>query len=163
MRKRWNGFAHNVTEWLIAVIVESVVAVFGSIVIGFFPELLTESLINISVFHPYSPAIAVIALLLGYFFSFRVLKMKGATFTWIVGLLWLGFGVYDTARGWNASWSVEPTSWQYVVANLFGKTSQCSGTECLGEFIYTTPSIALFMYSLGAVAKTIRGSRTRLA
>jgi hypothetical protein len=156
MSERLNGFPPNVKEWLKAVMVQSFVAAFGSIVIGFFPELLTEKLTSNSVFEPYSPAIAVVALLLGYFFSFRVLKMTGATFTWIVGLLWLGFGVYDTAHGWNASWSVEPTRWQYVVANLFGKTSQCSGTECLGEFIYTTPCIALFMYSLGAVAKTVR-------
>jgi hypothetical protein len=163
MSERSNRLARNVKEWLIAVMVQSFVAAFGSMVIGFFPELLTEKLTSNSAFEPYSPAIAVVALLLGYFFSFRVWEMKGATSTWIVGLVWLGFGVYETAHGWNASWSVEPTVWQYVVANLFGKTSQCSGTECLGELIFTTPCIALFMYSLGAVAKTVRGSLTRPA
>ena len=74
-----------------------------------------------------------------------------------IGLAWLLFGMYDTTRYWSASWSAEKTRWGFMLANLFGPTLKCSGSECLGELIFTTPFTASVTYSIGAYLRKRRG------
>ena len=124
--------------------------------LGFFPEGTLGHYWYNTGLEPYSPMIALIALLSGYFIVSAGFSQQAATSTWIVGAVWLAFGIYDTGRGWDASWSPEKTRLAYVLANLFGSTVKCSGSECLGELIFTTPFTACVMYSIGAYIKTRR-------
>ena len=108
---------------------------------------------------PYSPMIAATSFLLGYFVADRILNGRAATFIWIIGLAWMVFGIYDTTRYWSASWSPEKTRWGYALANLFGPTVKCSGSECLGELFVTTPFAASITYSVGAYLRNWRKHR----
>ncbi|MGA3264584.1 MAG: hypothetical protein ABSC47_11130 [Terracidiphilus sp.] len=136
---------HKVGIWLFALFGQFFLAVILSTVLGFFPEVVFDSRIQNTALAPFFPVIAIVALLLGYFLHPVVTKRIGATSVWIVGLLWLGYGIWETSSGWSPSWSAEPTRWSYMAHNLFGKTPQCSATECLGELIYTIPFVVSVM------------------
>lgn len=108
-----------------------------SFIVGFLPEaFLSRYYVNTGI-EPFAPAIAATGLALGIAFSGR-----GARWTWIFGLLWLGVGVYESRGG---------GSWAHAMANLFGPTSACSDSECLGELLFTMPSVASVAYSVGAL------------
>jgi hypothetical protein len=132
------------------------VAVAGGMIVGFLPEALVSRMYYNSGLEPYSPMIAITAFLLGYFAARLVFDGHGATFIWIIGLAWMIFGIYDTTRNWSASWSPEKTRWGYMLANLFGPTLKCSGSECLGELRFTTPFTASITYSVGAFLRKRR-------
>ena len=127
-------------------------------IIGFLPEAALSRAYANTYLAPYSPAIALIAFLLGYFLSPRVKKGQAATFVWVVGLLWLIYGMYDGLGYWSASWSPEKTRWSAMLAGLFGPTDKCSGSECLGELIFTTPFAASVTYSIAAYIRKRRSS-----
>ncbi len=150
-------------EWLrrlLSLLAQYLVAVAGAMIIGFLPEaLLSRAYYNTGI-EPYSPAIALTAFLLGYFVSPRVRKGQAATFVWVVGLLWLIYGMYDSVGYWSASWSPEKTRWAYMLADLFGPTDKCSGSECMGELIFTTPFAASVMYSIAAYIRKRRSTST---
>lgn len=137
------------------------VAVVGAMIIGFFPELFMARLYYNTGLEPYSPMIAATAFLLGYFVASSVFRGRSATFVWIIGLGWMFFGIYDTTRFWSASWSPEKTRWGYMLANLFGPTKECSGSECLGELFFTTPFTASITYSVGAYLRRRRDARRK--
>src|SRR6266404_2394155 len=42
---------------------------------------------------------------------------------------------------------IKKTRFAYLIANLFGPTDKCSGSECLSELIFTMPFTASVMYS----------------
>ena len=108
-----------------------------SIIIGFLPEaFLSRYYVNTGI-EPFVPAIAVTGLALGIAFSGR-----GARWTWIFGLLWLAVGVYA---------SPSDGSWAHAMGNLFARTSACSDSECIGELLFTMPSVASVAYSVGAL------------
>ena len=135
--------------WPVLLALHFVLAAVGGMLIGFFPEALIGKLYYNTGIEAYSPAIAVSALLLGYFVSYRVLSSRAAMWTWVVGALWLLFGIQEIAIGWNANWSPERTRWAYAFANLFGSSVRCSGSECLDELLFTTPFAASVTYSIG--------------
>lgn len=143
---------------LISLAVQYVVAVAGAMIIGFGPEAVLGRAYYNTYLEPYSPAIALIGFLLGYFVSPRVRKGKAATFVWVVGLLWLIYGMYDSVGYWSASWSPEKTRLGYILANFFGPTDKCSATECAGEFLFTTPFTASVAYSIAAYIRKRRSS-----
>lgn len=146
-------------EWLrrlLSLLAQYFVAVVGAMIIGFLPEVLLSRGYYNTAFAPFSPAIASIAFFLGYFASPRIRKGQAAAFVWVVGLLWLIYGMYDSVGYWSASWSPEKTRWSYMLANLFGPTDKCSGSECIGELIFTTPFAASVMYSLAAYIRKRR-------
>ena len=128
-------------------------------IIGFLPEALVSGIYYNTGFEPYSPMIALTAFLLGYFAARFILRARAASFVWIIGCAWMAFGIYDTTRYWSASWSPEKTRWGYVLANLFGPTLKCSGSECIGELLFTTPFTALVTYSIGAYFWKFRNAR----
>jgi hypothetical protein len=99
---------------------------------------------------PFAPAIAATGLVLGIAFSGRLKNGQGASWAWVFGLLWLAIGIYDFRRSWNPAWSTQRSSWAYMMANLFGPTSACAESECLGEVFFTVPLTASITYSLGA-------------
>jgi hypothetical protein len=140
-----NLIQQRLLAWPMLVAFHFLLAAAGGMLIGFLPEGLVSRLYYNSGIEPYSPVIALVAFLLGYFLSFRVLGLRAAEWTWILGVLWLLFGVH-----WNASWSPEKTRWGYALANLFGATLKCSGSECLYEMVFTTPFTASVTYSIGA-------------
>ena len=144
-------------SWVASLILHCFVAVGISGLIGFLPEVFLSKLYYNSGIEPYSPASAMTALLLGYFVAPR-LGAKAAMATWVCGVVWMICGVYDTGSGWDPKWSSDPTRWSYVVSNLFGPTIRCSGSECLGELIFTTPFTATVAYSLGAFLSRMKGS-----
>ena len=125
-------------------------------VIGFIPEGILSRLYHNTGLEPFAPAIAVTALLLGYFFSHRVFHGCAARWTWSIGVLWLAFGIFDESKFWSASWSPEKTYWQYALANFFGPSSKCGGSECLAEVLFTMPFVASVMYSVGAYLRARR-------
>lgn len=145
---------------LLSLVTQYVVAVAGAVIIGFLPEaFLSRSYYN-SVLGPYSPVIALVAFVLGYLVSFRIRKGQAATFVWVVGLLWLVFGMYGNTRNWSANWPMEKS--RYIVANFFGPTASCSATECLAELFFTTPFTASIAYSIGAYIRKRKARRRTL-
>jgi CDP-diglyceride synthetase len=147
-------------SWPLSWVAHYFVAVAGAMIIGFLPEaVLSERVYYNTGLEPYSPMIAITAFLLGYFVSVHIFKGRAATFVWIIGLAWMMFGIYDTTRYWSASWSPEKTRWGYMLANLFGPTRKCSGSECLGELFFTTPFTASIVYSIGAYLAKQRDAR----
>lgn len=132
-----------------------IVAVAGGMIIGFVPEALVSRIYYNTYLEPYSPMIAVAAFLLGYFVAVFI-NGRGGTFTWIIGLTWMLFGIYDETRSWSASWSPEKTRLGYILANFFGPTLKCSGSECIGELLFTTPFTASVTYSVGAYLRKRR-------
>src|SRR4051812_25344601 len=105
----------------------------GAVVIGFLPEVGIDQLVYGTCLEPYSPAIFLVALALGFLVN-RSEGHRVARFVWVAGMFWLLIGVLDTAAGWEASWSHQ-SRFNYVIDNLFGATSKCSGSECLGELL----------------------------
>lgn len=122
-------------------------------VVGFVPEAFLSHLYYNTGFEAFGPAIALTGLILGFFFSVRVQNGQGAIFAWILGALWLGVGFHGVASGWSPTWSPEKSSWDYAVANLFGRTSVCSASECLNELVFTTPFTASITYSIGSLVR----------
>ena len=138
---------------LFAVIGQFVLAVIVSAVPGLLLDALLDSHYHNLFLDKNWPVPAIFALLLGYFLDPPVTRRIGATSVWIVGLLWLGAGIWDTSSGWSPKWSTEPSRWVYMVHSLFGKTTQCSGSECMGELVFTMPFIVSVTYSLGAFVR----------
>jgi hypothetical protein len=146
-----------ILSWFACLLLHCFVAVGISGLIGFLPEVFLSKLYYNSGIEAYSPAIATAALLLGYFVAPR-LGAKAATATWACGAAWMICGIYDTGSRWSHEWSSDPTRWSYVVSNLFGPTIRCSGSECLGELLFTTPFTASVAYSLGAFLSRMKGN-----
>ena len=145
--------------WPLSWVAHYFIAVGGAMIIGFLPEVFVSRLYYNTGVEPYSPMIASTAFLLGYFAAGFVFQGRAATFAWVIGAAWMLFGIYDTTRYWSASWSPEKTRWGYMLANLFGPTVKCSGTECLGELFFTTPFMASITYSIGAYLRKRRDVR----
>ncbi len=143
-------------SWPVLLVFHFFLAAAGGMFIGFLPEALCEKLYYNTGLEPYSPMIAVCAFLLGYFVSFRMFSLRAATWTWTLGLLWLTIGVHELSMHWSFWWSPEKTVWGYVLANLFGATLKCSGSECLYELLFTTPFAASITYSMGAYLRKRR-------
>lgn len=135
-------------RWTLSLVVQYFVAIAGSMLIGFVPEALLGGYDSTGL-GAYSPVIALVAFLLGCFLSTRIRKGQAATFVWVIGALWLVYGMYDSMNGWSASWSPEKTRWSYMLAELFGPSKKCSDLECLGELLFTTPFTASLTYSIG--------------
>jgi hypothetical protein len=130
-----------------------------SMVVGFIPEaVLGRYYVNTGI-EAFAPVISTIALALGVAFSGRFRDGRGASWAWIFGLLWLAIGIYQFRSEWSPSWSIQRSSWAYAVENLFGRTSACSGSECIGELLFTMPFTASVAYSVGALIRQI-SSRT---
>jgi len=147
--------------WPVLLACHFFLAVAGGMLIGFFPEALIGRAYYNTGLEPYSPAVAVSALLLGYFVSLRLFSLRAATWTWLVGVVWLLVGVHELTKSWSASWSAEKTRYGYALANLFGPTLKCSGSECLYELFYTTPFTASVTYSIGVFLRKRLQTRQR--
>lgn len=143
-------------SWPAQLVFHFSVAAAGGMFVGFLPEALISQLYYNTGIEAYSPIIAISAFLLGYFVSFRILSLRAATWTWVLGLVWLAVGVRGLSSGWGASWSPEKTPLGYVLANLFGPTLKCSGSDCLYEIVFTTPFAASITYSIGAYLRQRR-------
>jgi hypothetical protein len=124
------------------------VAVICSMVIGFFPEAFAGRYYLNTGLEPYSPAILVTAITLGYLLN-RKLGHSAAIWVWVAGLVWLTYGIYDESRFWHNT--LHSSRLSFILDDFFGPTSKCGGNECLGEFLFTTPAAATLGYSLGAV------------
>jgi len=157
-----NSIQKRISAWPLLLAFHFVLAAAGSMFLGFLPEALVSRVYYNTGIEPYSPMIALTSLLLGYFLSFRILGLRTAEWTWTLGLLWLFVGVYELTSDWNASWSPETTRWGYALANLFGSTLKCSGSECLYELVFTTPFTASITYSIGAYLRRRLHSTTPL-
>jgi hypothetical protein len=139
--------------WPVPLILHFLVATIGSIMIGIVPEAIVSRFYYDTGLEAYSPAIALIALLLGYFVSFRLFGEKMASWIWLLGIAWLLFGIHSLVSTWDPRWD-RVGRWQSVINNLFGKSSNCSNRECLGEFMFTTPFVSSVTYSLGAFLRS---------
>jgi hypothetical protein len=151
------SFSHSLNTFLGGLFLQFVLAVVGSMLIGFLPEAFISRYYYNSGFEAYSPAIFATAIMLGYLVTrslghssaiMRKLGHSSAMWVWIVGLVWLVYGAYDESSQWYKG--VAHSRLDYIVANFFGPTSKCSETECLNELFFTTPFTATIGYSLGA-------------
>lgn len=155
--------SNSVRYTLMLAFLHWVVGTGASMILGFLPEgLLGRYYVNTGI-EPFAPVIAATALVLGLAFSGRFRNGQGASWVWIFGLLWLAIGIYDLRSGWSPSWSTQHSSWAYAMVNLFGPTSACSGSECLGELLYTMPFTAAVSYSVGAFIRRLLLQRSPLA
>jgi hypothetical protein len=148
-------------EWLLLLLLHCGFLAVASVTLGFFLEITFGHYWVDTPLEPFSPMIALVAVFSGYFVVGRGQSRHAAAWTWTVGVLWLAYGIYDTARGWDPSWSHENTRWAYAYANLFAPPPRCSGSECLGEAIFTMPFTASVMYSIGAFIKLRRLAKTK--
>jgi len=123
----------------------TLIAVLGSMLIGIGPEAALSRYYYNTGLEPYSPAILFVSVVLGYCVN-RKMGNRAARWVWVPGLLWLLFGMYDTGK-----YAFGSSRLQYVVDNLFGSTTKCSGTECIGEVLFTTVFVATVGYSVAAV------------
>jgi hypothetical protein len=97
----------------------------------------------------FAPAVCVVTFIVGLWVN-RRWRTRAACYVWIVALVWFGLGFLELYRGWDPSWA-HKTRRQYVVDDLFGKTVDCSGSECMYELLFTAPLMASLAYSLGAL------------
>jgi hypothetical protein len=143
-------------EWLLLLLLHCVYLAVASMTVGFLLEAALGHFWTDTILEPFAPGTALVALLTGYFVVSRGQSRRAAAWMWTVGVVWLAFGIYDMAWGsdaWDPTWSTEKTRFAYVIAELFGPTDKCSGSECLGELIFTMPFAASVMYSIGAYIK----------
>ena len=73
-----NSIQQRLLAWPMLVAFHFLLAAAGGMLIGFLPEGLVSGLYYNSGIEPYSPVIALVAFLLGYFLSFRVLGLRAA-------------------------------------------------------------------------------------
>jgi hypothetical protein len=111
-------------------------ATVASFAVGFLPEVFLSRYYENTGIAPFAPVIAVIGFALGIAF-----RGRGARWAWIFSLLWFAFGIF-TVRG--------DGSWAQAMGNLFGSSSACSDSECLGELLITMPCVASLAFSAGA-------------
>ncbi len=129
-------------------------AVFVSFIVGLFPEGLVGGCYQNTPLQAFVPCTSAVAILLGILVArSSSLADKRASWAWIPGLIWFGFGVHDMlfVRGvlQTGAW-VGSTPFRFLVDNLFGSTRKCGGTECLYELIYTVPLVVSSAYSLAS-------------
>jgi hypothetical protein len=139
--------------WPVSLIAHYFIAVVGAMIIGFVPEALLSPLYYDTRLEPFAPAIAFTALLLGYFVSYRVFRAHAARWIWVLGLLWLTFGMFDETKFWSPSWSSEKSRAGYALAQFFGPSSKSGASEGLLEVFYTMPFVASVMYSVGSYVR----------
>jgi hypothetical protein len=137
----------------------TVVAVFGSMIIGFQPEAFIGHLYYNTGLEAYSPMILIVAGCLGFFLN-RKLGHSAACWVWVLGNAWLAFGAYSDSGYWfNAGYS---SRMQDIMANFFGRISACGGSECLSELLFTAPCSASIVYSLAALCGLLSYRKTKL-
>jgi hypothetical protein len=134
------------SHFLVGLFLQAVVAIFGSMFLGFLPEVFASRYYYNSAFEAYSPAILTTAVIFGYFVS-RRFGHSPAPWVWTV-LVWLAYGAYEESSYWYNSLAASRLA--YIADHFFGPTRKCSSSECLGEFFFTTPFAATVGYSLGA-------------
>jgi predicted anti-sigma-YlaC factor YlaD len=116
--------------------------------IGFVLEVFVSRYYQGSHLAAFSPCIAASAFLMGLLVN-RTRKDRTPLLFGIAGVLWLAFAIWDEGRWWEYSWSHESKT-QYLIHMFFGTAQQCSGSECIGEMLFTTPCAAAIAYSIGA-------------
>jgi hypothetical protein len=131
-------------------------AVVGAMIVGFLPQLLVGNLYRHTSIEAFSPVTAFSALLLGYFLGYSLDRFHLAGWTWILGLIWLLYGIHDLTRSWSPTWSHAESAWSYARSQLFGPSRLCGDSECLYEVFFTTPFVASVMYSIGASLQKYR-------
>ena len=145
----------TVTKLLMCAYVHCLLGAGFSMLFGFLPEgILSHSYYDTHL-EAFGPAIAFTGLILGFFFSVRFQNGRGASLAWIFGLLWLAVGVYDAASSWKPMWSIQKSSWDYAMVQLFGRTSACSSSECLRQVFFTMPFSASVTYSIGSLIRKV--------
>lgn len=148
--------------------IQVLVAMVGGVLLGGLPSAASVlfgrvgpehwMLFRILIDVPYSPLFCGSALLLGFWINRRRGDHCGQ-WVWVVGILWLGLGMissyspYKSHPWYNPEWCPPAgcSFLQQVYDNLFDLSgNRCGTSECLGEFLFTTPSFCAFAYSLGA-------------
>jgi hypothetical protein len=139
----------------------ALIGICGSFVVGFMPEAILGRAYYNTGLEPYSPMIVLVALLLGFALNADV-GHTAAIWVWVIGFAWLAFGMNSDSRYWyNDPLAVSRS--QYIRDNFFGPSLKCSGSECLGELIFTTPFAASVGYSIGAFMGYMKYRRRRNA
>jgi hypothetical protein len=123
-------------------------AVIISVMAGFVPEVTLGHLYFNTGLEPLVPFMALSAFVIGYVMN-RVYGHRAALWVWVPFFTLFLFAAYSLYREWNPAW--EPRGHlEYMYVNLLGRTTACSGTECLYELFFTTPLVTSVMYSVAA-------------
>jgi hypothetical protein len=133
-------------RWLLSLFLHSFVAMVVCVLVGLFPEGAFSRYIDPRL-ESFGPIVALTTVAIGYFVSQKI-ATRAATSVWIVGALWMSYGIYDAISTWSSEWSTHPTRWSDAKVNLF--TLDCESSECLGQLIFTIPFVAAIAYTLGA-------------
>jgi hypothetical protein len=131
-----------------AVIAHFALSAITAIIIGLPIEARFSSFYKNSWIEPLSPCTAVVAGLLGFLVA-RWWGDRRAFWVWVAGLVWFVFGLHESYSGWSPAWFHE-TRAQYTFDTLLGPGTRCSGSECLGELIFTAPLVCSVAYSVCA-------------
>jgi hypothetical protein len=136
------------------------VASAGGIILGLIPEILLGRLYRFTPIEPFAPAMAMTALLIGYFFSHRLIDRSHiAQWTWTIGTFWFLLGVNDLTRFWSPTRSHGKSAWDYAMSQLFGPNRLCATSECLYELFFTFPFVLSLTYSIGAFVRARQDAR----
>jgi hypothetical protein len=95
-------------------------------VVGLFPAVTLDSVLNPKSFLPFSPTTAVVGLMLGYLLTTRLKGSRSSTLVWVGGLLWLAFNFYGSALDWDPAWSSEKSRWADTAIKYFGVRNSCA-------------------------------------
>ncbi len=129
-------------------------AVAGGMTIGLILEGTVGRFYRHTILEPFVPCIAITAFALGALASYHLDRVRLASWTWTIGLIWLLCGIRELTHHWSPSWSHAKSSWDYARLQLFPlSTHSCGDTECLYQFLYAIPFIASVAYSAGGFAK----------
>lgn len=139
-------YPKRIAKFLFLVVAHFAVGTTLAYVVGFYPEARISPHYQNTALQPISPCIVVAAGLVGYLAA-RWRREDAACWVWLVGLLWLASGTFDLAAHWSPVWS-NSTRVQYVLDNMVGLGTRCSASECLYEFLCTTPAVCSIVYSL---------------
>ena len=93
----------------------------------------------------------------------RLIPRRVACWVWIVGVVWLTAGIWDSVRGYDARYYQGCSVLQNVVNAFFIADSQrCGGGEStLAGLFFTTPAINSISYAVGAwLALRLRKKRS---
>jgi hypothetical protein len=82
----------------------------------------------------------------------RVKASRFACWVWLLGGVWLAFGISDSFHGYDPRWYQGCTPFQNIINAFFvGNSGKCGGGEStLSGLFFTMPAITGAAYSVGA-------------
>jgi hypothetical protein len=122
-------------------------------------SVILDFLLSSAIKEPRLLSALIAGAIMGYLVN-RNMRDLSARLVCIIPLVWLIYGIHDDTGSFSQAWEHQ-SRFAYICDNFFG--TNCSGTECLNELLFTAPFLSSVAYSLTAyfVSKNITDSKAR--